>query len=96
MGRVIVVDGNIGVGKTTFIRRIAHALDMIMIAEDFEGNPYLSDFYRDQVTWAYKTQEWFIRNRFESYEKAVKIKAVKIKALSDINRSSIHPRQNPS
>ena len=73
MGKVIVVDGNIGVGKTTFTRRIAHALDMVMVDEDFEGNPYLSDFYRDQVTWAYKTQEWFVRDRFESYKKALSL-----------------------
>lgn len=57
MSKVIVVDGNIGVGKTTFINDFAKALNMIVVDEDFTNNPYLEDFYKDKTRYAHRTEE---------------------------------------
>lgn len=71
--RVIVVEGIIGAGKTTFSRALADALgkDTLMLEEPDErggGNPFLADYYKDPARWALSLQTHMLHARFR-YQK---------------------------
>jgi len=42
-----VIDGPIGVGKTSLATLLAHELNARIIFERAEENPFLTDFYQD-------------------------------------------------
>ena len=43
--RFIVVEGPIGVGKTSLAKRLADSLSGSLIIEDIENNPFLDQFF---------------------------------------------------
>ncbi|NHZ86947.1 MAG: deoxynucleoside kinase, partial [Planctomycetia bacterium] len=43
----IAIEGPIGVGKTSLVKLLAEKLDARTILEQFEENPFLTDFYND-------------------------------------------------
>ena len=61
--RYIVVEGPIGVGKTTLARRLAGSLGGEALLEAPEDNPFLPHFYRDPRTTALATQLSFLFQR---------------------------------
>ena len=61
----IVVEGVIGVGKTSLCRLLADSFGGRCILEDFESNPFIEDFYRAQRENAFKTQLYFLISRFK-------------------------------
>ena len=62
--RYVVVEGVIGAGKTTLARLLAERMGARLVLEEFEENPFLPDFYRDSVRWAFHTQLAFLASRF--------------------------------
>lgn len=66
--RYVVVEGVIGVGKTTLVERLAGALAARVVLEAFEDNPFLADFYRDREAHALSTQLFFLMSRFRQQE----------------------------
>ena len=42
----ITIEGSIGVGKTSLAKILAEKIEAKLILEEFEENPFLSDFYR--------------------------------------------------
>lgn len=62
--RYVVVEGVIGAGKTTLARLVAERMGARLVLEEFEENPFLPDFYRDPVRWAFQTQLAFLASRF--------------------------------
>ena len=60
----IVVEGPIGVGKTSLCRYLASELDARTVLEGVEENPFLADFYRDPERFAFQTQVFFLLSRF--------------------------------
>ena len=60
----IVVEGVIGVGKTTMTRMLGERLDAQIVTEEVEENPFLSRFYRDQEAFRFQTQIYFLLSRF--------------------------------
>ena len=62
----VAVAGNIGVGKTTLTRELAHQLGWRCYLEPVIDNPYLEDFYEDMSRWAFHLQVYFLSKRFES------------------------------
>jgi deoxyadenosine/deoxycytidine kinase len=66
--RYITVEGCIGVGKTTLTHLVAQHLKRRSVLEIVEENPFLPDFYRDQVAHAFKTQMFFLLSRFKQQE----------------------------
>src|SRR3989304_2178065 len=59
----IVVEGPIGVGKTSLARRLAEALDARALLELPEENPFLDRFYQAREQFALPTQLFFLFQR---------------------------------
>ena len=62
--RYIVVEGVIGVGKTTLVRALADAFDARTVLEVFDENPFLADFYQEPKRYAFPTEMFFLLSRF--------------------------------
>ncbi|MBI2092638.1 MAG: deoxynucleoside kinase [Deltaproteobacteria bacterium] len=63
--RYIAVDGPIGAGKTTLVKMLAKDLNAEAIFEPAEKNPFLNEFYKDRKQNAFKTQLFFLLNRYQ-------------------------------
>lgn len=59
----VVVEGPIGVGKTTLARRLADSFGSDMLLEAAEENPFLEKFYENPRTAAFPTQLHFLMQR---------------------------------
>ncbi|MCB9508416.1 MAG: deoxynucleoside kinase [Myxococcales bacterium] len=66
--KYIVVEGVIGVGKTTLVGALARRLDARTVYEVFEENPFLEGFYRDRARFAFSTEMFFLLSRFRQQE----------------------------
>lgn len=67
----IAVAGNIGVGKSTFIKEFSNFEKCDIRQERFDDNPYLSDFYKDPVKYAFQTQMWFLGHRMDNNNRSL-------------------------
>lgn len=67
--RYIVVEGPIGVGKTSLTRRLADYLDGQVLLDQPEVNPFLTRFYQDQQRFALATQISFLFQRVDQLRK---------------------------
>lgn len=61
--RHIVIEGPIGVGKTSLARRLAQHLGAEPLLERPEDNPFLERFYDDTAGYAFQTQLFFLFQR---------------------------------
>jgi deoxyadenosine/deoxycytidine kinase len=68
--RLVVVAGNIGVGKTSLTERIGARLGWRTDFESVADNPYLPDFYADMRSWAFHLQVYFLGHRAAQYIEA--------------------------
>jgi deoxyadenosine/deoxycytidine kinase len=66
--RYIVIEGPIGVGKTSLARRLAHSLDSELLLEEAEANPFLERFYLNPRSAALPTQLFFLFQRARQIE----------------------------
>lgn len=63
--RYVVVEGVIGVGKTSLAKLLCERLQAQLVLEEVEENPFLKDFYRDRTRFAFQTQMHFLFSRFQ-------------------------------
>ncbi len=61
--RFVVVEGPIGVGKTSLARRLAASFGSDLVLEQGEENPFLDRFYRNPRAAAFQTQLYFLFQR---------------------------------
>jgi deoxyadenosine/deoxycytidine kinase len=61
--RYIVVEGPIGVGKTSLARRLADSFETDLLLEGSEENPFLERFYVDPRSGALAAQLFFLFQR---------------------------------
>jgi deoxyguanosine kinase len=66
--RYIVVEGPIGVGKTSLARRLARSFGSELILEQADENPFLERFYRNPKSAALQTQLYFLFQRTRQLE----------------------------
>lgn len=66
--KYIVVEGVIGVGKTTLVRALSERLNARTVFEVFEENPFLEKFYVDRDRYAFPTEMFFLLSRFNQQE----------------------------
>jgi deoxyadenosine/deoxycytidine kinase len=63
--RHIVIDGPIGVGKTSLAQLLAERLNARLVLEQAGENPFLEDFYKNPKRFAFQTQVFFLFSRFQ-------------------------------
>jgi deoxyadenosine/deoxycytidine kinase len=63
----IVVEGPIGVGKTSLARYLADDLGARLLVEVVEENPFLAHFYEDPRRYAFQTETFFLLSRFRQH-----------------------------
>jgi len=61
----VVIEGNIGVGKTTLASRIAGQFNGNLILERFADNPFLPKFYEDPEKYSFQLELSFLANRYK-------------------------------
>ena len=67
--RYIVVEGPIGVGKTSLATRLAESFESDLILEQPGANPFLERFYRNRQSAALPTQLFFLFQRAQQIER---------------------------
>ena len=63
--RYIVVEGPIGVGKTSLAQMLGEEFGSRVILEKVTENPFLARFYSNPVAFAFQTQMFFLLNRYQ-------------------------------
>lgn len=66
--RYVVIEGVIGVGKTTLASLISRRFGARLIKEQFDENPFLERFYEDRTRWGFQTQLSFLASRFRQQQ----------------------------
>ena len=79
----IVVEGPLGAGKTSFAMLLAEKIHGKTILEETEGNPFLANFYKDPIKFAFQTQLFFLLRRFQKQEEINQIDIFKRVVISD-------------
>ena len=66
--RYIVVEGVIGVGKTSLVKLLATRTRARTNLEVVEENPFLGRFYQNRAAYAFQTQIFFLLSRFRQQQ----------------------------
>ena len=66
--RFIVIEGPIGVGKSSLARRVSQSLNAQLVLEQADQNPFLERFYRNPRSAAFATQLFFLFQRARQME----------------------------
>ena len=66
--RYIVVEGPIGVGKSSLTNIVAERFQARREMEVVEENPFLASFYGDRAKYAFQTQMFFLLSRFKQQQ----------------------------
>ncbi len=66
--RYIVVEGVIGVGKTSLAKLLSTHVEGKLNLEVVEENPFLANFYQDREAYAFQTQIFFLLSRFRQQQ----------------------------
>lgn len=62
--RFIVIEGLIGVGKTSLCRLLRDRWDATLVLEPWDDNPFLAAFYTDKDRFAFPTQMFYLASRY--------------------------------
>ena len=79
----ICIEGTIGVGKTSLAKLISEEMDAKTIFEQFEENPFLSDFYSNKERYAMQTQLFFLLSRYKQQQELQQIDMFTNAIISD-------------
>ncbi len=61
----LVIEGNIGAGKTSLATRLAEETGSRLVLEQFNDNPFLSRFYEDPDRYAFQLELSFLSERYQ-------------------------------
>ncbi|PIE92001.1 deoxynucleoside kinase [Bacillus fungorum] len=64
----ITVEGPIGVGKTSLAKAISAHMQLHLLKEIVDENPFLGKFYEDIDEWSFQTEMFFLCNRYKQLE----------------------------
>ncbi|MBO1583212.1 deoxynucleoside kinase [Bacillus sp. XF8] len=64
----ITVEGPIGVGKTSLAKEISTHMQLHLLKEIVDENPFLGKFYENIEEWSFQTEMFFLCNRYKQLE----------------------------
>lgn len=67
--RLVIIEGNIGSGKTSLATRISADYNSHLILERFADNPFLPKFYQDPDRFAFPLEMSFLADRYSQLKK---------------------------
>lgn len=67
----IVIEGNIGSGKTTLTTKIANDFNAKLILEQFQDNPFLPKFYKNPERYSFTLELSFLAARYKQLVKEI-------------------------
>lgn len=80
----LVIEGNIGAGKTSLARRIAADTNSKLILEQFAENPFLPKFYKEPDRYAFPVELAFLADRYQQLKNEIAPRDLfQTKAVSD-------------
>lgn len=96
--RYIVIEGPIGVGKTSLARRLAKHCGASEMMEKPEENPFLERFYADPRHHALPTQLFFLFQRINEVSKLAQMDLFQTRTVSDylFDKDALFARLNLS
>lgn len=59
----LVIEGNIGAGKTTLAKQLSERFSCQLVLEEFDDNPFLPLFYKDRERYALMVELFFMAER---------------------------------
>ncbi|MGC9332267.1 MAG: deoxynucleoside kinase [Bacteroidales bacterium] len=69
--RFIIIEGNIGVGKTSFVQKFCKLKNYRGVYEHFENNPFLPKFYENPEKYAFTVEMSFLADRYHQLNKEI-------------------------
>ena len=63
--KYLVIEGNIGAGKTTLATMLARETRSRLVLEQFSDNPFLARFYNDPDRYAFQLELSFLSERYQ-------------------------------
>jgi len=69
--RFLVIEGNIGAGKTTLANHLSEDLNARLVLEQFADNPFLPKFYADKEKYSFPLELSFLADRYNQIKKEV-------------------------
>ncbi len=81
--KYIVIEGAIGVGKTSLAQLLAKELNARLFLEKVEDNPFLTRFYQDRRQFSFQTQIFFLLSRYRQLESLTQQDLFSAVTLSD-------------
>lgn len=70
---MIVIEGIIGVGKSTLCQALKTHLEGSEVYMEPTDHPYLPLFYKDMARWALEMQFYLMARRFQQHEEAIRL-----------------------
>jgi deoxyadenosine/deoxycytidine kinase len=67
----VVIEGNIGAGKTTLATRISDQFNARLVLERFADNPFLPKFYDDPEKYSFPLELSFLADRYKQLKEEI-------------------------
>lgn len=83
MHHYIVIEGPLGVGKTSLALMLAEHMKAQTLLENVDENPFLVGFYQDPGAYAFQAQIFFLLRRYERAAEINQIDLFKRTTISD-------------
>jgi len=84
--KFIVIEGNIGAGKTTLSKALANKLNGRLILEQYADNPFLPKFYKDPDKYSFQLELSFMIDRYHQFNK----KLINLDLFQEITIADYH------
>jgi deoxyadenosine/deoxycytidine kinase len=96
MHHYIVIEGPLGVGKTSLALKLAEKMNAEALLEDAEENPFLRKYYQDPRKYAFQTQIFFLLRRYQRALEITQMDLFKRTMISDylFDKDRIFARSN--
>ena len=96
--RYVVVEGPIGVGKTSLALRLAEHCGATVMLEKPQDNPFLEHFYQDPARHALPTQLFFLFQRIKEVRELVQMDLFRTSSVADylFDKDALFARLNLS